>query len=73
MYPGADVPDFGFTHDDAESLEMTYDSSRRLCHLAEGLILGTGDEFREPVAVSQPVCMHEGADHCVLVVRWESR
>ncbi len=72
LYPGADVPDFDFVAESPAVLEMAYHSHRRLCFLAEGLIMGTGDEFDEIMAVSQPVCMHEGADHCLLVVEWQS-
>lgn len=70
LYPGADVPDFEFITEQSDSIEMTYRSPRRLCHLAEGLILGAGDEFGESLTVSQPVCMHRGADRCVLMVQW---
>ncbi len=70
LYPGADVPDFEFLAEQSDSIEMTYRSPRRLCHLAEGLILGAGDEFGESLTVSQPVCMHRGADRCVLMVQW---
>lgn len=72
LYPGADVPDFDFVAESPHTLQMAYHSHRRLCFFAEGLILGTGDEFDEVMTVSQPTCMHHGADHCLLLVRWQS-
>lgn len=72
LYPEADVPDFTFVNESVDALAMTYHSRRRLCALAEGLILGTGDHFGEELSVRQPECMHRGADHCLLVVTWET-
>ncbi|MEI2718182.1 MAG: heme NO-binding domain-containing protein [Candidatus Nanopelagicales bacterium] len=72
LHPGADVPDFDVAEIESDSIEMTYRSGRRLCFFAEGLLLGAGDEYGENIAVSQSTCMHDGADHCVLQVMWES-
>lgn len=66
LYPGADVPNFAFEEVTDDALVIRYWSSRRLCALAEGFILGAGAHFGEVAAVDQAVCMHRGADYCLL-------
>jgi hypothetical protein len=66
LYPGADVPTFGYNNDDDGALVITYHSPRKLCALAEGFILGAGKHYGEQVEVEQPACMHHGAPECVL-------
>jgi predicted hydrocarbon binding protein len=46
---------------------MGYQSTRRLCALAEGFILGAADHYGETVAIEQPRCMHRGDERCALV------
>jgi hypothetical protein len=71
LYPGAEVPVFGFELPQAagsgESVVIHYRSKRKLCPLAEGFIAGAADHFRQSVSISQQSCMMEGADECVLV------
>lgn len=74
LYPGADVPVFGFetpagaaAHD---TLIIHYRSKRRLCALAVGFINGAADRFQEPVAIRQSRCMLEGAEACVIECRF---
>jgi hypothetical protein len=60
LYPDAEFPTF-FTHARTGSrLELDYRSCRPLAALAEGLILGAADHFREPVGILQT--RHEHAD-----------
>lgn len=70
LYPGAEVPVFGFEipppGDAGDGLVIHYRSKRRLCPLAEGFISGAADYFRQPVALSQRTCMLDGAQECVL-------
>lgn len=77
LYPGAEVPVFEFEtpSDEAghDSLHIHYRSKRRLCLLAEGFIAGAADCFAEKVTVSQRQCMHDGADHCILVCQFGKR
>ena len=71
LYPGADVPVFGFevppSNEAGEGLQIHYRSKRRLCVLAEGFIAGAADYYRQPITLSQSSCMLDGADECVLV------
>ena len=70
VYPGADVPVFTVVSDDPNSLSLSYSSKRGLCHFAEGLALGASDLFHDNFTVSQPICQHEGGDHCQLLFVW---
>jgi predicted hydrocarbon binding protein len=53
---------------DAHVLELAYRSDRGRCDLAEGLILGAAEHYREAIELSQPACVHRGDDRCVLRV-----
>jgi hypothetical protein len=68
LYPGAEVPDFEISGPEAHILELAYRSDRGRCDLAEGLILGAAEHYREAVELSQPRCVHRGDDQCVLRV-----
>ena len=66
LYPGADVPNFAFEEVTDDALVIRYWSSRKLCALAEGFILGAATQYGETAVVDQAVCMHRGADYCLL-------
>ena len=66
LYPGADVPNFAFEQVTDDALVIRYWSARKLCALAEGFILGAATHYGEKATVEQPVCMHRGADYCLL-------
>lgn len=68
LYPGADVPDFGMVLTD-EGLTMIYESHRRMCAFATGLIEGAADHYGEQVWIVEPRCMNRGDDHCELRIR----
>jgi hypothetical protein len=51
-----------------ERVIVVYQSGRRLCPVAKGLVLGVGDHYDEPLSVTENRCMHERADVCELVV-----
>lgn len=76
LYPGADVPDFHFETPDGaaahDTLVIHYRSKRRLCLLAEGFIAGASDYYKEQVTVTQPACMLNGAEECILSCHFES-
>lgn len=70
LYPGADVPDFGFDTTDPDVLRMSYHSARAMCVFAEGLIEGAARYYGQEAEIVQPRCMHRGDDHCLLEVRF---
>jgi len=68
LYPGADVPDFEMEVIADGGLRMRYDSHRKLCAFAEGLIEGAADHFDEHVTITQARCMNRGDDECDLEI-----
>jgi hypothetical protein len=66
LYPGAHTPDFELDASSPDVLVMGYRSQRKLCALAEGLIEGASNHYRETVTINHPVCMHRGDDCCRL-------
>lgn len=66
LYPGADVPQFLCQTLSRRELVMIYQSSRKLCALAEGFIAGAADHYGERVVQEQAECMNRGASRCVL-------
>ena len=73
LYPGADVPDFAYPAAPAGTLRMAYWSTRRLCALAEGSILGAADYFGEEVTIAQAECMHRGDSRCLFDLTFAPR
>lgn len=67
IYSGASAPEFA-TEETSTGMLVEYRSKRQLCHLAEGLIRGTGDHFGTPVEVSHTSCIQHGDDRCLLEV-----
>jgi hypothetical protein len=68
LYPGADVPVFGFSTADDGTVTMVYGSPRRLCAFAEGLIEGAAAHFGQTVAIQQPRCMVRGDELCSIEI-----
>jgi hypothetical protein len=71
LYPEAAPPDFWFEHQDDRVLVVHYRSERRLCALAEGMIVGVAAHYAEHVSIAHEACMLDAADHCVLRVTVE--
>lgn len=70
LYPGADVPEFGFDDSESGELVITYRSARKLCALARGFISGAAQYYGEVAIVDEPQCMHRGDDRCELRCRF---
>lgn len=67
-YPGAGAPDFGYGIADDGGLMLTYQSRRRMCGFAEGLILATLRHYGESPTVRHERCMHRGDPQCEFVL-----
>ncbi|EAR20357.1 heme NO-binding domain-containing protein [Nitrococcus mobilis] len=67
IYPGADVPVFDFDTSKKSSLAIGYNSARKLCAFAEGMIEGAAAHYGEQVEIAQPQCMKRGDERCLLV------
>ena len=48
---------------DHEAL-LNYHSERKLCYLAEGLLLGASKHYGIQITIEQTQCMHDGAEQC---------
>lgn len=70
LYESPNLPTISCHEPDPDTLIMEYRSPRQLCILAEGLIRGAAQHYQTEIELSHPVCMHHGADHCDLVVRF---
>jgi len=71
LYPDAQVPEFEFEEPAPDQLVIRYCSPRRLCALAEGLIVGAAAHYHTPIQLDHPECMHHGHPKCRLAVRWQ--
>lgn len=69
LHPDAKLPSFSYKDENDSELVMYYTSSRKLCHLAEGLIAGAATHFKTQYTLDHEVCMHDGHDSCELHLR----
>lgn len=67
LYPGADVPVFRFEELTEARVTLGYQSARKMCSFAEGLIAGAANHFGERVSIEQTACMKRGQAECILV------
>jgi predicted hydrocarbon binding protein len=72
LYPKVRLPKIWYDESDANSLIVNYQSDRKLCVLAEGMILGAATYFSEPVELAQSKCQNCGDDHCAIDVTFQS-
>ena len=49
-------------------VRLRYESSRRLCALARGIMKGVGQYYGETLRIREPACMHRGDPSCELVI-----
>lgn len=66
FYPGADVPEFGFKLNGENELIMIYQSKRKMCAFAEGLIRGTATHYKEKLEIEHQTCMNQGDSVCTM-------
>ena len=66
LHPDASLPHFKYEEESDNQLTMYYESPRKLCMLAEGLIAGAAEHFHTSYTLIHDECMHEGAERCAL-------
>lgn len=66
LHPDAMLPEFEYKDEQDDELTMYYNSPRKLCYLAEGLIAGAATHFKTQYKLEHPQCMHDGASVCAL-------
>lgn len=70
LYPQSDLPDIHYKDDETDSLIMIYQSERRMCFLAEGLIAGAATYFKQEYSLLHSTCMHRGDEHCTFEIKF---
>jgi hypothetical protein len=66
--PGVAPPRLNVVPLGEHGVSITYTSERRLCHLLEGLVVGTAGFYGERVAIEQTTCMERGDVACCFFV-----
>ncbi|MFK8019967.1 MAG: heme NO-binding domain-containing protein [Pseudomonadales bacterium] len=69
LLPNAGLPEFGYEDRKDDELTMIYNSPRKLCALAEGLIAGSAAHFNQRYELKHDVCMHKGDAQCSLELK----
>ena len=70
LYPGATPPDFGVEEVGVDAVILSYDSTRKLCALAEGFLLGAATHYGQSVEIHQSECVLDGAARCLIHCRF---
>src|SRR6266850_588382 len=66
---GTNPPRLHCRRTSADEVVISYDSPRRMCRLARGIIRGLATSYQEGVTIDEPACMLNGAPACELIVR----
>lgn len=69
LYPNPNLPTLLWQQPDDNSLILNYQSSRKLCHLAVGLIRGAAQHYGVEYTLEHAPCMHDGADSCQFIIK----
>lgn len=67
--PGAAPPHLQCQRTAPHEVTVLYESERRMCSVAVGIIRGVAVHYREAVVISQPRCLHRGDPYCQIAVR----
>lgn len=71
LYKNTSLPTLSYEEPSPQELVLLYRSPRKLCPLAIGLTRGAAEHFNVPIVIQEPLCMHQGADHCRLEITIE--
>jgi hypothetical protein len=66
---GARPPELRCKRIGPDEVQFRYDSPRRMCRLARGIINGIAHKYQEDIAIVEYECMHNGASACLMHVR----
>jgi predicted hydrocarbon binding protein len=66
--PGAEPPELECKRSRPNEVTVVYQSKRKMCALAKGIIRGVGNTFKEKLTIQESSCMHNGADRCLIHV-----
>lgn len=68
-HPGAEPPRLHAQRTKPNEVVLTYDSPRRLCAVARGIVKGVAKQFEEVVTIDETKCMHHGDPACIMTFR----
>ena len=68
LYPDALTPKIIVTEKRANGVSLYYQSPRKMCLLAIGLVHKAAESFGTPVTIKHTCCMNEGSDHCSMEI-----
>lgn len=68
LFEGVYLPVITAVSETENTILLRYESKRKMCELAEGLIQGAADFYRLKVRIEQKSCYHTGHDHCLIEV-----
>jgi predicted hydrocarbon binding protein len=71
-HEGAQPPRLRAERTRPNEVVLTYDSPRKLCAVARGIVKGVAKQFKEMVTIDEKKCMHRGDSACVIVFRKEA-
>ncbi len=66
LYPGAEPPTFAFEVTGENVVTLTYGSTRSLCALAEGFLVGAAAHYGQRVTIVRTACRLRGDEQCLL-------
>jgi predicted hydrocarbon binding protein len=67
--PNATPPKLECQRLDSLTTRVVYASPRKLCGVGIGFVRGLAKAMGQPVDVQETQCMHDGAPHCVFIVK----
>lgn len=68
LYSNSYLPLFQ-SYERGNDLELHYQSKRKLCDLAIGLIKGAAHHFKEDIVIDQLSCQKTDSSHCVFYIK----
>lgn len=69
LYTNPNLPTLACEIKNENEIIVTYQSPRKLCFLAEGLMFGAANYYKENVVIDHTQCMHDGFDTCTLHIK----
>src|SRR5688572_25218556 len=68
-HEGAEPPRLHAERTAPNEVVLTYDSPRKLCAVARGIVKGVAKQFGEVVTIDERACMHDGDPACIIAFR----
>ncbi|KZN60121.1 hypothetical protein N473_24395 [Pseudoalteromonas luteoviolacea CPMOR-1] len=68
LYEEPNLPTISAKVVNKNTIELIYNSPRKLCFCAEGLIYGCAEHFNEEVNIEQATCTHNDDEVCTFII-----